>query len=225
MSPAPEQSIPAVPTAAGPSLAEQACRELERLLVTLELEPGQLLQERQLIDALGIGRTPVREAVQRMAGMRLLQVLPRKGLLVAPIRHGELGQVIEARRVLERLLVVKAAERASPAQRQELRRLGAALRAQPAGPDRFFQLDRQLDETLSACCGNPYLAEALAPLRSHCRRLWYWHRAALDINAAASLHAQLAAAAAGGDGAGAIRAMNGIIGVLEGLHARLADER
>jgi DNA-binding GntR family transcriptional regulator len=207
------------------SLAEQACRELERRLVTLELEPGQLLQEKQLIDALGIGRTPVREAVQRMAAMRLLEVLPRKGLLVMPIRHAELGQVIETRRVLERLLVVKAAERASQAQRGGLRELAAALYEEPGGPGSFFHLDSKLDETLSACCGNLFLAEALRPLRSHCRRLWYRHRASLDVAEAARLHAHLASAVADGDGAGAIRAMNGIIGILERLHARLADKR
>jgi DNA-binding GntR family transcriptional regulator len=205
------------------SLAEQACQELERRLVTLELEPGQLLQEKQLIDALGIGRTPVREAVQRMAGIRLLEVLPRKGLLVTPIRHAELEQAIETRRVLERLLVVKAAERASKAQRADLRELAAALSSEPGGPDSFFRLDSKLDETLSACCGNSFLAEALAPLRSHCRRLWYRFMASLDVAEAARLHAHLAKAVADGDGAGAIRAMNGIIGILEGLHARLAD--
>lgn len=206
-----------------PSLAQQACRELEYRLVTLEFAPGQLLQEKALVGALGIGRTPVREAVLHLAAHRLLEVLPRKGLLVAPIRRTELAQVIETRRVLERLLVVKAAERALQTQRSALRELGGRLASLQDDYRAFFELDRQLDELLSACCANTFLSEALAPLRSHCRRLWYRFRSGLDVAEAAGLHAHLARAVADGEGAGAIRAMNGIIGILEQLQARLAE--
>jgi DNA-binding GntR family transcriptional regulator len=202
-------------------LAEQASRELERRLVTLQWAPGQLVQERDLVTALGIGRTPVREAVQRMAAMRLLQVRPRKGLLVAPLRPGELGQVIEARRVLERLLVVKAAERADPDQREALHTLAEALDSVQDDTGSLFGLDRQLDESLAQACGNPFLVEALAPLHAHCRRLWFVFREGQDVGQAAALHAHLARAVAMGDGAGAIRALNGIIGMLEGMHERL----
>ena len=116
-------------TTAGPrgqpgSLAEQAYRLLEAKLVTLELAPGALVAEKDLVDRVGIGRTPVREAIQRLSAEGLLQVLPRKGLVVTPLLRSDLLQIIEVRRVLERLMVVKAAERAGELDAGGLRRTG-----------------------------------------------------------------------------------------------------
>jgi DNA-binding GntR family transcriptional regulator len=187
----------------------------------MEFTPGQLLQEKELSDRLGIGRTPVREAVQRLAAQGLLDVLPRKGVQVAPVRRSSLGQVVETRRVLERLLVVKAAERADQNQRAALHTLARYLEAIEDDPVALFRLDQQLDDALAAACGNPYLHSALTTSHIHCRRLWYRYRASLDVAAAARLHAHLARAVASGDGAGAIRALNGIIGILEQLLDRL----
>ena len=126
------------------SLAEQAYRVLEEQLVTLKLAPGELVAEKDLMDIAGIGRTPVREAIQRLSVEGLLQVLPRKGLMVTPLRRSDLGQIIEARRVLERLLVVKAAERATPDQRQALKILASHIEAADNDLEVFFRLDQHL---------------------------------------------------------------------------------
>jgi DNA-binding GntR family transcriptional regulator len=199
------------------SLAEQAYRLLEEQLVTLKLAPGELIAEKDLMDKAAIGRTPVREAIQRLSTEGLLQVLPRKGLLVTPMRRSELTQIIEARRVLERLMVVKAAERASPDQRQALHRL--ALQLEAAGDDLevFFRLDQHLDELLAAACNNRFLVKALIAMHSQCRRLWYMHRFRLNLPRSAQLHGGLARAVADKDGAGAIRASDAIIAILAGL--------
>lgn len=204
-------------TSAAPSQAELAFDALERLLVTLALPPGEAVREKALAEAVGYGRTPVREAIQRLSSMGLLQVLPRKGLLVAPVNRAELQQVLEVRRVLERLLVVKACERAGHAHRQSLQDIAARMRMLGAAGDTtaFYRLDRQLDTVLADACGNSHLIAALAPLQVHCRRLWYLHRAQLVLTEAADLHAGLATAVAGGDSAGAVRAVNGIIAQLE----------
>jgi len=207
------------PGRATQSLAEAAYRELERQLVTLALKPGQLLQEKELATALAIGRTPVREAVQRLASQGLLRVLPRKGLLVAPLSAPQLGRVIETRRVLERLLVVKAAERADARQRERLATLGQRIGG--ADLETFFDLDRALDDCLAEAADNPFLAASLQPLHSHCRRLWFLNRDSLDLGQAVGLHASLAAAVSAGDNAGAIGALNGIIGILEYLGKQL----
>jgi len=203
------------------SLAEQAYARLEVELVSLALPPGATLQERVLAERVGLGRTPVREAIQRLAAQGLLQVLPRKGLVVAPVQRSELVQIVEVRRVLERLLVVKAAERSTPDQRQALRALAAHLDHLGGDLDAFFRLDRRLDQLLASACGNRHLVGALAPMHSHCRRVWYMHRHQLDLGTAVGMHAALARAVAEGDGAGAVRALNGIIGVLEGLLAEV----
>lgn len=199
------------------SLAQQAYRRLEEQLVTLALVPGVVVQEKVLAETLGIGRTPVREAVQRLAGEGLLRVMPRKGLMVSPVLRSELAQIVEVRRVLERLLVVKAAERASPDQRKALQALSSHLAAAAKDLEAFFRLDRRLDELLASACGNVYLVRTLAPMHAHCRRLWYMHREHLDLAGAAELHATLARNVAHGDGAGAARALNGIIAVAEQL--------
>ena len=199
------------------SLAEQAYCHLEEQLVTLKLAPGELVGEKSLIESAGIGRTPVREAIQRLSAEGLLQVLPRVGLMVTPLRRSDLLQIIEARRVLERLMVVKAAERATPDQRQALQILASHLDTAGDDLDAFFRLDRRLDELLEAACKNRYLVKALTAMHSQCRRLWYLHRHKLNLPLSAQLHSGLARAVADEDGAGAIRALDEIISILEKL--------
>ena len=199
------------------SLAEQAYCRLEELLVTLQLAPGALIGEKDLIDKAGIGRTPVREAIQRLSAEGLLQVLPRKGLMVTPLRRSDLLQIIETRRVLERLMVVKAAERATPDQRQALHILAAHLDAADDDLEVFFRLDRRLDEILEVACNNAWLIKALTAMHAQCRRLWYLHRKQLNLPRSAELHGGLARAVADGDGANAIRALDEIIAILENL--------
>ena len=199
------------------SLAEQAYRHLEEQLVTLVLAPGELVGEKDLVESAGIGRTPVREAVQRLSAEGLLQVLPRRGLMVTPLRRSDLIQIIEARRVLERLMVVKAAERATPDQRQALLILAAQMDTAGDDLDLFFRLDQHLDELLEAACNNRYLVQALTAMHSQCRRLWYLHRSDLNLPRSAQLHGGLARAVANQNGAGAIRALDEIITILETL--------
>lgn len=199
------------------SLAGQAYRLLEEQLVTLRLMPGDLITEKDLVEKAGIGRTPVREAIQRLSAEGLLQVIPRKGLMVTPLRRSDLGQIIEARRVLERLLVVKAAERATSDQRQALRVLAGQIQATDNDLERFFRLDQYLNDVLEAACHNRFLVKALTAMHSQCRRLWYLHRKRLDLPRSTQLHGGLARAVADGDSAGAIRALDEIIAILEGL--------
>jgi len=199
------------------SMAETAYRLLEEQLVTLKIPPGELVAERDLMERAGLGRTPVREAIQRLSAEGLLQVLPRKGLMVTPLRRSDLLQIVEARRVLERLMVVKAAERATPDQRQALQILASHMNTAGDDLESFFRLDRRLDELLEAACYNRYLVKALAAMHSQCRRLWYLHRHRLDLPLSAHLHSGLAQAVADGDGAGAIRALDEIITILEKL--------
>lgn len=207
----------AQPSGPAVSLAEQAYRVLEEMLVTLQLPPGQVLQEKDLADKTGIGRTPVREAIQRLAVYGMIRILPRKGLMIAPVSRLELGRVLEARRVLERLLVVKSAERATAAQRQSLEMLAVQLERTGINPGEFLGLDRQLDELLEQACDNSYLVRALAPLHTHCRRLWYLQHDQQDMQQACERHISLARAVIAADGSGAIRALNGIIANLEEL--------
>jgi DNA-binding GntR family transcriptional regulator len=203
------------------SLAEQAYRRLEEQIVTLRLQPGELLVEKDLVDITGIGRTPVREAIQRLAAAGLLQVLPRKGLMVTVLRRTDLEKILEARKVLERLLVVKAAERATPDQRQALRILAAHIEAADKDLEGFLRLDIHLDQLLGLASHNPFLVKALTPTHSQCRRLWYLHPGQPEHLRAVLLYSGLARMVADGNGAGAIRALDEIIAVLAALVNRL----
>jgi DNA-binding GntR family transcriptional regulator len=83
--------------------------------------------------------------------------------------------------------------------------------------DVFFRLDQRLDELLEAACNNRYLVQALTAMHSQCRRLWYLHRNDLNLPRSAQLHGGLARAVANQNGAGAIRALDEIITILETL--------
>jgi DNA-binding FadR family transcriptional regulator len=102
------------------SMTEQAYRVIEEQIVTLRLKPGEVLSEQMLSATCGIGRTPIREALQRLAREGLITVLPRKGILVSDLNPRTQLLVLEVRRELERLLSRAGAERATAAQRGQL---------------------------------------------------------------------------------------------------------
>ena len=89
--------------------ATRAYRALEHMIVTLELAPSSFVTEGALIDRLGLGRTPVREAIQRLAWEGLLDIRPRAGIAVAPLHAGDWLRVLDARRGIEVVLARSAA--------------------------------------------------------------------------------------------------------------------
>lgn len=199
------------------SLAQQAYALLEDLLVTLKLVPGALVSEGDLIRMTGIGRTPVREAIQRLAHQELLEVIPRKGLLVAPVSQSDMLHILETRKPLERLIVHRAALNAHDDQRSGLAAIARELATTHDRLERFLELDQQLALLLDACADNPFASGALAPLRSHSRRFWYFHRQRLQLAEAVAAHAQLARLAARRDFNGAQKASDTAVAVLERL--------
>lgn len=105
--------VPAPPR----TLNEEAYRRIEELIVTLELAPGSVVSEATLGDRIGIGTTPIREALQRLAREHLVQILPRRGVIVTAVDVGQQLRVLETRRELDRLIARAAATRATPAER------------------------------------------------------------------------------------------------------------
>ena len=96
------------------SLSDQAYYRIRELIVTLELPPGSLVSERELMERLGLGRTPVREALRTLARERLVEVYPRRGIFVSPVNVGDLAGLSEVRATLESFAARLAAERATP---------------------------------------------------------------------------------------------------------------
>ena len=110
------------------SLADKAYHEIRDLIVSLELAPGAVIDERELIERLEIGRTPVREALRRLAHERLVEVYPRRGMFVTGVDVRELARLSEVREVLEPEAARLAAERATDADRAELGALARRAR-------------------------------------------------------------------------------------------------
>lgn len=157
------------------TMAAAAARQLRELIIRLELPPGAVLKEAELGRRLGVGRTPLREAVQRLAHEGLVRVYPRRVTVVAPLDLGELKQVAEARRVLEPATAMLAAERASD---EELGRLGeilAAMHRARAGGDweGYLRRDHELHLAVACASGNRLLAEAVERTLSLGLRFWY----------------------------------------------------
>jgi DNA-binding GntR family transcriptional regulator len=184
------------------TLTEQAYRQLEEEIVTLRLKPGEFLSEYALAESLHIGRTPIREALQRLAREGLVTILPRKGILVSETDPRKQLLVLEVRRELERLLSRSGAQRANDEQRQRLREIADGMdRAAKTNDDMvFMRLDRELNLLISAAAHNDYATRAMRSLHGHSRRFWYLHyKQAADLPLCARLHAAQARAIADGD--------------------------
>ena len=166
------------------------------MIVTLHLEPGAVLSEAELSEQLGIGRTPIREALQRLAREGLVLILPRKGILVSEINPGKQLLLLEVRRELERLLARSGAHRATDEERERFTEIADGMeRAERENDDLgFMRLDDALNNLIATAAHNEYANRAIGLTHGLSRRFWYVHyREAADLPVAARLHAKLAA--------------------------------
>lgn len=220
-----EQSAAAAPAAAE-SLAEKAYRLIEEKIVTLDLKPGAMLSEIALSGMLGIGRTPVREALHRLGREGLVTVLPRRGILVAGLDVREQLQMLEVRREIERLMARKSAERATVDEREAFRRLAADMLAcAEAGDDiGFMRLDHQFNNQLVRASRNVFLAKSIALMAGLSRRFWFMHNQRhSDIRTTAARHAAVARAIAGADGDGAARQSDKLMDHIKSITLKALD--
>ncbi|MDA0984026.1 MAG: GntR family transcriptional regulator [Proteobacteria bacterium] len=176
-----------------PALADQARTRLEELIVTLQLPPGSVWSEAQLSGKLGIGRTPVREALQRLQTDYLVKIVPRLGAQVTEINVTQHLRMLEVRRGLERLITKSAARRATPEEREQLVRMAATLEAMvDADVLPYLRYHYEIKKFISACARNPYAESAIAPTHAMSRRFYYLHyRKAHDLPVAAMHHAKV----------------------------------
>jgi DNA-binding GntR family transcriptional regulator len=144
------------------SRAERAYVQLREQIIRVELPPGTLLREDELTQRLGAGRTPVREALQRLQRDGFVTVLPRRGTLVSEINITDLAAIYEVRMRLESWASRLAAERVTEEDRGEARSLSDELAA-VAGDDyeALLTLDRRVHRFVYRCAKNDFLAETL----------------------------------------------------------------
>jgi DNA-binding GntR family transcriptional regulator len=204
--PVPEESIPAsfgAESLLAPSakLTDLAYEKLEEAIVTLKLRPGASVSEASLSKAIGIGRTPVREAIQRLAREHLIHILPQRGLLIPEIDVSKQLRLLETRREIERLVCRSAAKRATVGQRERFARLATAIAAAGEANDdvSFIRLDREFNELCFTAAHNEFSEGAMRLVHGLSRRFWYFHyKQAADLPEIARLHAAVATAIAQG---------------------------
>lgn len=155
------------------NLADLAYDKCEELIVSCELRPGLLLSIQDLQDATHVGRTPIHQAVSRLAADTLVIVRPRHGLQIAPIDLARERTLLLLRRDLERFVLRLAAERCGPSHRNQLLHISRTLRdaAGRMTVGEFNRLDRRIDQLLSAAAGEPFLEHTLRPLHTIFRRI------------------------------------------------------
>lgn len=183
------------------SLASAAYRLLEEQIVTLKLPPGTALTESRLAEALAMGRTPIREAIQRLSWEGLVTIRPRLGIVVSDINPADFARVLDARHALEVLLAGTAARLASRAERDQLSACADAMKQAASDGDvlAFLRLDKTFDEIVAVAACNPFATRVVAPLQTHSRRFWYRYFGETDLNAAAWHHMELMRAIGAGD--------------------------
>jgi DNA-binding GntR family transcriptional regulator len=163
------------PRAARELLADRAYADLRDRIVTLRIAPGAPIDEDVLGGELGIGRTPVREAIKRLALENLVTVFPRRGTFASEINITDLADISDVRMQLEGHAAYRAAQRITAAQRLELEELLAELHRSQGSDDieALMGLDARVHRFIHRSAGNPYLEETLGRYFNLSLRIWY----------------------------------------------------
>lgn len=155
-------------------LSQQAYDEIKQKIITLELEPGSVLDEAELQDELGLGRTPIREALKRLAIENLVSIVPRRGMFVTDIGINDLQRLLEVRLELETLAARLAAQRGTPKHWQKMELLLENQgQVDLSNHDNFVSMDDKFHGIIYDAADNHFLEDALNVLLSLNERLWY----------------------------------------------------
>ncbi len=156
-------------------LADRAYGDLRDRIVTLQIPPGAPIDEDELGAELGIGRTPVREAIKRLALENLVTVFPRRGTFASEINITDLADISDVRMQLEGHAAYRAAERITPTQRAELEGLLGELDHSAGSDDTaaLMALDARVHRFVHRAAGNPYLESSLGRYFNLSLRIWY----------------------------------------------------
>lgn len=200
------------------SLVEQIYSWLESMIVTLELPPGALLSELEIGRRFGVSRTPVGEALQRLAREGLVTILPRRGIVVTEVSVSEQLRLLEFRREITKFIARTGAKRANAQERQALRRVAEAFvqAADQADDEALLVADKEFHDLFAVCAHNNFAIGAIGPLDSLSRRFYYAHKLDVgNIHVSAKLHADIALAIAEGDAQAAEGAANAMADYLD----------
>ena len=182
------------------SLAQRAYDEIRRMIIRLDLAPGDVVREADLQVALDMSRTPIREALQRLARDHFVTVIPRRGMFVSAIDVDELSMLYETRAIMEPYAARLATKRGTPADWSEM----ATVLAETVEPGKhsveLIELDRRCHEIIWRASGNRFLTANLDVLYAQSDRLWHMYLADVhDMAHAVDEHAEIHDALRSGD--------------------------
>jgi DNA-binding GntR family transcriptional regulator len=208
----------------GEPAAAKAYRALERSIVTLELAPGSVATEGALIEHVAMGRTPVREAIQRLAWEGLIDVRPRAGLVIAPLRPGDWLRVLDARRGVDGLLASSAARFVTRPVAEMFRQAALSMQQSAVLGDAvaFLEADKALDGAMAAASHNPFAARVASTDTQQSFLVCFQREAGLA--GAADHHVDIIRAIVGRDAERARLKAERLIALLR-LHAEAATRR
>lgn len=215
-----------MPPGTRPSLVDQAYEAIKEKVLNLHFLPGQYLNESAISAQLGIGRTPVHQALQRLQLDGLVEVLPRKGVIVQPDSMAEILKILDSRLTVEPELARLASQRVAageigPEELDHLAAIAVATDKNAVPPDiaAFTGNDRWFHREVGRLSGNHLMAEFARMLHERSTRFWYlnlWQT--IDVERSNRQHASIAAAIAAGTGEAAAAAM---LEHIRSLHARV----
>lgn len=199
-------------------LKDVAYEILEDMIIRGRIPGGTMLSETELANQIKLGRTPVREALQRLAQVGLVVVLPRRGIMVVEVTIAMQLQVLEIRRPLERLVARCAALRANTSQRAAMLELAVATEesAKSGDGDVFLNNTRRIHAAVEEASGNELIQNVMSLVHARSRRFWYAHYERWgDLPAAGAAHAELMRSISLGDEEAAAQNADRLVDYLE----------
>ena len=188
------------------TLAEKIYYAIEEKIVKLEYKPGSFLTENFLEKNLKCGRTPIREAVQKLAREGLIKVIPRKGLLITHININDQLNLIQVRRELEKLMAKLSAKNASKTQKEKFYKISKLMKkCKNNDNDKFIKLDKEMNDLLAISCDNEFLRRSMRLVSGLSRRFWFYRnlKSLNDLTIIARLHSAICETISKGDQIGA----------------------
>lgn len=181
--------------------ADGAYTAIERMIILQEIAPGSLVSESMLTASTGFGRTPVREALQRLSREGMVQIHPSKGVLVPAATVETQLRLLEVRRALEGLAVQLACSRADAGNRRQMAAMVDRLTHEEFTLDTYLDTVKATHHLIAAAAANEYLADALAPAQALSRRFWIAHMRDEEqqISTGSNLHRTILEAILAGD--------------------------
>jgi DNA-binding GntR family transcriptional regulator len=154
--------------------ADKAYHQIKEKIITVEMPPGSVIQETRLMQELGLGRTPIREALKQLKSENLVVVAPRRGMFVTDVAITDLPHIFEVRVELEALCARLAAQRITAQQQSQLTDLMAKCRqSDPGDKELFLSLDRRFHQLMAEAAGNKFLSSEVERFYNLSLRIWY----------------------------------------------------